>query len=103
MKNQKMTREEMIEQKEKIIFAKFQVKETKFLSMKLGFVELMELKECGVKSIIGRLKSGLLTHLKLNGEVVSFSDLKFKGLEEFDTLPQKMSKKELIGDRELEL
>ena len=95
MKNKKLTREEMIEQKEKIIFAKFQVKGTKILSMKLGFVELIELKERGVRSIIGSLKNGLITHLWLNGEKVSFRDLKFKGLTEHNTLPERMTDKQL--------
>lgn len=60
--------------------AKFLFK-TELLKTELNPVELHQLKQSGVKSIIGKLRSKVWTGLKLRGESVTLRELKFKGLE----------------------
>ena len=62
-------------------------KEAKFLfkneivKTELNAVELLQLEKSGLKSVIGRLRNKVWTGLKLRGESVTLSEIKFKGVE----------------------
>lgn len=60
--------------------AKFLFKERE-VKTELDVIELMQLEKEGIKSIIGRLRKKVFTGLKLQGEKLILSELKFKGLE----------------------
>lgn len=60
--------------------AKFLFKEKEVIT-ELDVVELIQLEERGVKSLIGRLRRKVFTGLKLQGETLILSELKFIGLE----------------------
>lgn len=61
--------------------------EAKFLFKKelvkteLDELELFQLEKNGLKSMIGRLRKKVWVGLKLRGEKVTLSELKFKGIE----------------------
>lgn len=60
--------------------AKFLFK-NEMVKTELDAVELFQLQKIGVKSVIGRLRNKVWTGLKLRGESVTLSELKFKGVE----------------------
>lgn len=60
--------------------AKFLFKNEIVIS-ELDKFEVFKLKKEGVKSMIGQLRNKVWTGLKLRGEQVTLSELKFKGIE----------------------
>ena len=60
--------------------AKFLFKERE-VRTELNQIELMQLKKEGIKSLVGRLRKKVFCGLKLQGESLILSELKFKGLE----------------------
>lgn len=60
--------------------AKFLFKD-ELVRTELNELELFQLEEFGLKSMIGRLRNKLWTGLKLRGEKVTLRELKFKGVE----------------------
>jgi hypothetical protein len=60
--------------------AKFLFKE-ELVRTELSQIEIFQLEKNGIKSMIGRLRNKVWLGLKLRGEKVTLSELKFKGIE----------------------
>jgi len=60
--------------------AKFLFKD-ELVRTELDKLEIFQLEKNGLKSMIGRLRNKVWIGLKLRGEKVTLSELKFKGVE----------------------